>query len=55
MTPTYRKKNLLDYLFEGFRSTLQEKWERNGKGIHEDYGQSYVNGKETGNLFTKKN
>jgi len=24
MKPTYREKNLLDYLFGGFRSTLQE-------------------------------
>jgi len=25
MKPTYREKNLLDYLFEGFRSTFKER------------------------------
>jgi len=38
----------------GVRS-LKEKWERNGKGIHEGYGQSYGNRKGTGNLPMKKN
>ena len=27
--------------------SLKEKWEQNGKGIHEGYGQSYGNGKRT--------
>ena len=30
--------------------SLEEKWERNGKEIHDGYGQSYGNGKGTGNL-----
>ena len=36
--------------------SLKEKWERNGKGIHEGChgGQSYGNGKGTGNLPMKK-
>ena len=30
--------------------SLEEKWERNGKEIHDGYGQSYGNRKGTGNL-----
>ena len=41
--------------FENTQPCLEEKWERNGKGIHGGYGQSYGNGKGTGNLPKKKN
>jgi len=44
---------LADKKFSGVRS-LKEKWERNGKGIHEGYGQTYVNGNGSGNLPMKK-
>jgi len=37
----------------GVRS-LKEKWERNGKGIYEGYGQNYGNGKGTRNPAIKK-
>ena len=40
--------------FENTQPCLEEKWERNGKGIHGGYGQSYGNGKGTGNLSMKK-
>ena len=34
--------------------SLKEKWEGNGKGIHEGSGQGCGNGKGTGNLPMKK-
>jgi len=38
MKPTYREKNLLDYLFGGFRSTLKGGPEPLEKEIHEILG-----------------
>ena len=35
--------------------SLKEKWEGNGKGIHEGSGQSCGNGKGTGNLPMSEN
>ena len=41
MKPTYREKNLLDYLFGGFRSTLKSGPEPLEKEIHKILGSKH--------------
>jgi len=52
--PTYREKNLLDYLFGGFRSTLNELWEGNRNSHSHNSDTVMGTGREAGIFLLKK-